>query len=164
MITQTEVLRLFSYRDGKLFWRVKIARKIVVGNEAGTFRQSDGYRQIMVNGTTYRTHRLVFLYHHGFMPDLVDHIDRDPTNNHIENLREASKSENTCNSKLRRDNTSGVKGVAWDKAKRKWVAKLYANNRCVNLGRFAIFDDAVRAITNAYSKHHGNFVGERFTS
>lgn len=164
MLTQAEVKRLFNYHDGKLFWRTKTARKIVVGAEAGTFRRTDKYRQIMLAGTIYRTHRLVFLYHHGFMPELIDHIDRDPTNNKIENLREASRSENSCNSKIRCDNTSGVKGVVWDKSKRKWAARLYVGNKCVNLGRFVNFDDAVQAITIASNVHHGNFAGERFAS
>ena len=156
-ITQQQIQELLLYDKGKLYWRIKWARKINIGDEAGTLRKTDGYRQIMINGQTYRTHRLVYLYHTGTMPAILDHINRDVSDNRVENLREATQAENAYNCKLRVDNTSGVKGVTWDKAKRKWVARLYANARVINLGRFATFDEAVNIVNLTRNAQHGHF-------
>ena len=159
-LTQAQVREMFSYADGKLYWRKKISQKTVVGNEAGTFRKTDGYRQIMIYRRVYRTHRLVHLYHHGWTPEIIDHINQNPTDNRIENLRSATRAENAYNCKLRPDNTSGVKGVTWCKNKRKWVARLYANRRCVNLGRFANMQDAIAIVMAARTQYHGAFASE----
>jgi HNH endonuclease/AP2 domain len=159
-LTQAQVLEMFSYADGKLLWRKKTSRKTVVGNEAGTVRKKDGYRQVMIDYRTYRTHRLVYLYHYGWMPEIIDHINQNPTDNRIENLRSATRTENAYNCKLRPDNTSGVKGVTWCKNKRKWVARLYADRRCVNLGRFADMQDAIAAVMAARTQYHGAFASE----
>jgi hypothetical protein len=159
-LTQSQVLEMFSYENGKLFWRKKTSRKTVVGNEAGTVRKNDGYRQIMIDYCTYRTHRLVYMYHHGFMPEIIDHINQNPADNRIENLRIANRAENAQNCKLRPDNTSGVKGVTWCKNKRKWSARLYADSRCVNLGRFAKMQDAVAVVMAARIQFHGAFASE----
>ena len=118
-LTQAQVREMFFYADGKLFWRKKTSRKTVVGNEAGTLCKNDGYRQIMINRRIYGTHRLVHLYHHGWIPEITDHINQNPTDNRIENLRNATRVENAYNCKLRSDNTSGVKGVTWCKNKQR---------------------------------------------
>ena len=154
------MLEMFSYADGKLLWRKKTSRKTVVGNEAGTFRRNDGYRQIMIDRKIYRTHRLIFLYHHGWIPEIIDHVNQDPTDNRIENLRSATRIENAYNCVMRPDNTSGTKGVIWCKNKRKWVARLYADRRCVNLGRFANMQDAINAVMAARIQYHGVFASE----
>lgn len=159
-LTQAQVLEMFSYADGKLYWRKKTSRKTVVGNEAGTARKTDGYRQVMIGYRTYRSHRLIYLYHHGWMPEIIDHINQNPTDNRIENLRSATRAENAYNCKLRPDNTSGVKGVTWCKNKRKWVARLYANKQCVNLGRFTDMQDAIAAVVAARTQYHGAFASE----
>ena len=159
-LTQTQVCEMFSYIDGKLYWRKKTSKKTVVGKEAGTIRKNDAYRQIMVNYCTYRTHRLVYLYHYGWMPEIVDHINQNPIDNRIENLRCATRAENAYNAKLRPDNTSGVKGVTWCKNKCKWVARLYADKKCVNLGRFKNIQDAIFAVTAARNQYHGVFASD----
>ena len=158
--TQTQIQDLLRYENGKLYWRKKVSRKINAGDEAGTFRKTDGYRQIMIASQTYRTHRLVYLYHFGYMPEILDHVNQNPTDNRIENLRPATRAENAYNSKLRPDNTSGVKGVTWDKCKKKWVARVYANKTCVNLGRFVEMSDAILAVKAARRQYHGVFASE----
>lgn len=98
MITQDEVRRLFDYdpTDGALRWKVsrqRIVRGAVAGSDNG-----DGYIQICVNGHRYLAHRLVWLFHHGSWPTHeIDHINRNRTDNRIENLRDLPRSENVKN-------------------------------------------------------------------
>ena len=159
-LTQIQVREMFSYDNGKLYWRKKTAKKIVVGMEAGTFRHNDGYRQIMIDCKVYRTHRLIFLYHHGWTPEIIDHVNQDPTDNRVENLRSATRVENAYNCAMRPDNTSGTKGVTWCKNKRKWVARVYVDRTCINLGRFADKEEAVRIVKAARIQYHGAFASE----
>jgi hypothetical protein len=156
-LTQDEARRVFTYVDGKLYWRIAVSRKTVAGREAGTLRTTDGYRQVILRGKTYRTHRVIFAYHHGYTPALIDHIDGDVANNRVENLREATRHENAYNSRVRPDNTSGTRGVTYDRAKRKWVVRLHVAGKCLNLGRFADQELADLVAHEARDKYHGAF-------
>lgn len=73
----------------------------------------NGYLTYHVSGTIYYVHRTMWEQAHGPIPDgyEVDHIDRDRANNDLSNLRLASKSDNRCNTGVRADSTSGIKGV-----------------------------------------------------
>jgi len=156
-LTQQHLKELLHYEDGKLYWKTKQSRKTVIGDEAGTLRKTDGYRQIMIYRKVYRTHRLIYLYHRGYMPAKIDHIDSNPFNNTIENLRPATTSQNACNTGFRPDNTSGAKGVTWDKNKNRWLVRVYTNGRCLNLGRFKDFELADLVATEARVKYHKEF-------
>lgn len=96
-LTQDLLKELFSYRDGDLYWK-KSRSGIKIGCSAGTI-DDRGYRVIKINGKSYKGHRLMFLYHHGYLPEFLDHVDGDPLNNDIDNLREATKQENGRNRK-----------------------------------------------------------------
>ena len=103
-----------------------------------------GYTSIMISGKNYRAHRLAWLYVYGYLPEHeIDHIDRDKSNNKIDNLRHVSCSCNKRNVGLRQDNTSGIKGVYWDKQSDKWRAQITANNKQHHLGLFTDFTEAV---------------------
>ena len=78
-------------------------------------------------------------------------------NNSIENLRDATKAENAWNSKLHKNNTSGVKGVSWNKQTKKWKAEIRANGYSSFLGRFNTLDDAKIAIEKARKNLHQEF-------
>lgn len=69
-------------------------------------------------------HHLVFIYHHEHLPKQLDHIDRNPLNNRIENLRAADDSQQEANKSLRADNKSGFRGVFWNSQKKKWHSKI----------------------------------------
>ena len=134
MLTQEEVQRHMGYEDGKLFWRISPNNRAPVGAEVGTLR-SDGYRQVKFRGTRYLTHRLIVLYHHGYLPEnQIDHINRVRDDNRIENLREVTRSCNMRNSGLQTNNTSGIKGVCWDKRRKKWYARIKVKSKKRNLG------------------------------
>ena len=105
---------LFEYRDGELYWKVNRYRVKSLGKLAGWI-ENTGYRRVLIDGKKYQIHRLVYMMHYGFMPKTIDHLDGNRLNNKIENLRPATIEENCRNSIKRTNNTSGVKGVFWNK-------------------------------------------------
>jgi hypothetical protein len=113
-----------------------------------------GYEVIRVLGKIYYAHRLAWLYVYGEWPDgIIDHIDRDPLNNRIQNLRVATAAENTMNSKLRSTNKSGVRGVYYEKQTRKWRAAIKISGQSIKLGRYEELEDAAEARRTAEKKY-----------
>lgn len=110
-----------------------------------------GYRSVRLDGEVFAEHRLVWLWHTGDDPgDLqVDHIDRDSSNNHIDNLRLADYQDN-----LR--NTASV-GVGWHTAARKWRAYICVDHKDIHLGLYVELEDAVRARLQAEIHHFGEW-------
>lgn len=143
MITQSLVRELFDYQGGNLIWKVKKSGIRNNGN-AGHLTKI-GYVTVQINGRAYRAHRVIFLWHHGYLPNEIDHINRIKNDNSIENLREVSHSENCMNRKLRTDSSSGFAGVYWDNRLNKWRARITINKNRKSLGIFQSFDDAVAA-------------------
>jgi hypothetical protein len=136
-LTQQEVCRLFEYRDGELFWKELVTTK--TGKRIGTvagYIHPLGYRIISVHGHQYKAHRLVFLYHHGYIPEFIDHANGIKDDNRIENLREATKSENNRNIGTPRHNTSGIKGVSKMPRLETWRARLSINGKLFQAGGF----------------------------
>ena len=87
---------------------------------------------------------------------VVDHADRDILNNRRKNLRETTKQMNEYNEKpIRKNNTSGYKGVTYDKFNKKWMAQIMYNGKSIKLGRFKNKKDAVIARLNAEVKYCG---------
>jgi len=143
MLTQERVKELFRYEDGNLIRRVRTSNCVNIGDVAGCVNGL-GYLRTMVDGKRYFNHRLVFLFHYGYTPEnQVDHIDRNRTNNKINNLREVSNSCNVRNSKQPRNNTSGIKGVSWFKRAKKWIAYIEAGGSRKHLGRFTDLTEAI---------------------
>jgi len=127
------------YCEGRLHWNWQ-------GTEHGAgWVSPSGYTHIRLKGKLYLEHRLIYLLFHKHLPALIDHIDRDPTNNRIENLREACKKVNAINSGLPTNNKSGVKGVSWHKAGSKWTAQIKNDGVKIHLGSYERLQDAVEA-------------------
>jgi hypothetical protein len=119
----------------------------------------DGYPRINLgrcNGMV-SVHRLVFYIIHGYIPELVDHIDGNILNNRADNLRAATRLQNSINSKTPKTNTSGRKGVYSQKGTGKWIARIRANNRVFHLGTFITFEEAAQARAAAEEKYHGEY-------
>lgn len=89
--------------------------------------------------------------------EFVDHIDTNPLNNMRENLRLATRVQNGQNREMQRNNTSGYKGVSWDKYNRRWMAQIRANGVSMSLGSFKDPLKAARAYNEAALKYHGEF-------
>lgn len=147
-------MSLFYYNpNGWLEWKSSHASRIKLNERAGcTFK--GGYRRIFVNGKSHAEHRLVWLYHYGKMPEKdLDHINRNPSDNRIENLRECTDKENQQNTNIQKNNTSGYKGVGWYKNYNKWCAKIKVNGKYINLGYFEDKEDAIKARKQAENKY-----------
>lgn len=156
MITQQRLHELFDYRDGHLYWKVARTRGVQPGDQAGS-RNGCGYIAIGISGKKHLAHRLIFLWHYGFCPKYIDHIDRNRANNQISNLRAATSSENQANVVFNSRNTSGIMGVAWEKRKKRWKAQLRVKGKCMQLGLFLNIEDARLAYNSAKQKYFGAF-------
>lgn len=86
-----------------------------------------------------------------------DHIDRVKVNCRRSNLRPATTSQNAHNMSKMKHNTSGYKGVTWDKARSKWAAKIACKGVHYNLGRFSSREEAHAAYRQAAHRLHGEF-------
>lgn len=149
------VKELFEYRDGALYWLTKSRW----GKRAGTVNGS-GRRQVCIAGTLYMEHRIIFLWHHGYLPSEVDHADGNPLNNRIENLRPATHSQNNMNTGVRKDNTSGEKGVSWVPSRQQYAVYCFKDGKKL-YGSPAYTSDyavAVQSVRQLREEHHGMFV------
>ena len=154
-ITKEYLHSLFAYSDGKLYWKSP-KQAIQVGDEAGCVRRS-GYVIITINQKSYQAHRLIYLMHYGDTPKMVDHIDNNPRNNRIENLRAATTHTNQYNTKLSERNTSGVKNVCWHKGKHRWMVKIKANGTFHYLGYYKDLESAKLKASEARQLLHKEF-------
>jgi len=127
------------------------------GKQAGSICISHGYRYVEINGCAYATHRIIFEMFHGYLPKFVDHIDGNRSNNKIDNLRECTLSQNQYNSKIPKNNKSGIKGVYFDKIHNTWKAKINVSDKCINIGSFKTKEEAGKARIDAANKYHGEF-------
>jgi hypothetical protein len=125
---------------GKLYWK-RTRSPINAGDEAEHCDKT-GYRRICIDKKMYLAHRIIFLMVYGRWPiGVCDHIDRNPRNNCPNNIREASLGDNVINSKIRRDNSYGSKGLYLDPRNNKWTAR----KRGKHLGSFINKAEAIEA-------------------
>lgn len=157
-VTQEGLKKVFLYKEGKLYRRNKAGDL----HEAGGVNKS-GYVHVRFLGPVYLAHRLIWCYVYGTMPiGEIDHIDHDKANNHIENLREVTRSEQMQNASQSKVNTSGVTGVSWCKWHKKYSVYIGAgvSHKMIRLGYFESFEEAVAArkaseIAIGYHENHG---------
>lgn len=154
--TKEQLHQLFEYKDGDLYWKISRNNNIKVGQVAGMLRP-DGYKRVNINKKNYYLHRLIFIYHNGFITDEIDHIDNNKLNNRIENLRVATRIQNMLNCKINSRNTTGIKGITFDKEKSKFRPYLSVNKKRMYLGCFDSLDDANTELQKARIKYHGSF-------
>jgi hypothetical protein len=141
---------LFKYRHN-----FNVMKK---GDIAGR-QNTNGHVQISINNRRYMAHNLAWLYMTGEYPAnfIIDHEDRNYSNNKWSNLRKADNSLNQGNSEIRNDNTSGIKGVHWCKTKRRWIAQISKNGKRLHLGYFASIEEANKAYKEAANLYFGKF-------
>jgi hypothetical protein len=126
-------------------------------------RSPRGYVRIALLGAEYYAHRIAWAIHYGEWPrGEIDHVNHDPSDNRISNLREVSRTDNCKNQSMSSLNTSGVTGVCWDSRKKRWISHITVNNYRHRLGLFVQFDAAVKARRDAeklygFHPNHGAF-------
>lgn len=155
---QEDIFNVFEYNreTGVLTRKFKGGSVRAVGAKA-----RNHYIRVSVNGREYPAHRLIWLLVHGEFPaKFIDHINGDRQDNRLCNLRLASDAENKRNVGPRSHNTSGIKGVSWDRQNHKWFAGATINGRSINLGRYTSKEDAGAAYERFAREHHGAFYRE----
>lgn len=160
-VTHKQLKRLLRYdsKTGIFYWRVLTRGGGKLGQRAGCV--SAGYVKIKLNSKTYPAHRLARFYKKGVWPTReVDHRDVTGTNNAWTNLRAATRRQNARNTKVRRDNVVGYKGVSKHKA--KFIARACCKGKRVYLGIFDTAILAAQAYDIAVQKYHGNFARPNF--
>lgn len=148
---------IFEYKNGNLYWKARPALCLKVGSIAGTVKIHDKYKRVQVARKNLLQHRVIFFMHHGYLPDLIDHIDGNCLNNRIENLREATRSQNSMNKKIPSTNKSGFKNVCWDKNHKKWMVNLRVNQKNLRIGVFDDLELAGLVAEEARDKYHKGF-------
>jgi hypothetical protein len=161
MITQFELKQIFEYKNGNLYWKIKISNKNNIGQKAGSINPQ-GYNRIRINGKYYAAHRLIFLFHHGYLGECIDHIDGNPLNNNIENLRIATKSQNCQNAKLSIRSASKVKGVSWSEKSKKWQVTFGINGKTKYFGCYFDKDVARFVAETMRYKYHKEFANHGY--
>lgn len=153
-----EALRLAIEYDPLtgLFRRIKRHSSCPTGWYAGT-KATHGHLRLQINGKSYMAHRLAWVLTHGEWPIGIDHINGNPSDNRIANLRIATVAQNQHNQKRRIDNKSGLKGVHWHKDSGKWKAEIKFNGQRRSLGYFNDPKEAYAAYCAAASELHGQF-------
>lgn len=162
MITQSQIKRLFHYdpETGVFTRKVSTAKCVKIGDIAGC-DNGRGYLRIKIDGKSYMSHRLAFIYMLGRLPHgETDHINHDKHDNRWGNLRECSRQENLRNSPIGNSNKTGYIGVHYHKKQKKYCAAIRTGSSRVNIGSFDSPSDASEAyrkeaVRLGYHENHG---------
>lgn len=157
-VTHEQLISPVYYEEiSGLFFRSSSKGGVSVGSLAGGLH-ANGYLMMNIAKRKVLAHRMTWLWCYGWLPECeIDHINGNKLDNRISNLRLASRCENQMNVPITSANTSGIKGVCYNKSAGKWQAQIQANNKRFYLGLFSSKDDAALAYLSAEKKLHGDF-------
>lgn len=156
-LTQERLKELLHYEpESGIFTRLKTAGRYVAGAIAGSM-DDEGYLRISIDGKHYRSARLACLYMTGEMPIEADHINRIRHDDRWENIRQADRRQNAANRKLQRNNTSGFKGISWDKRRNLWGVNATIDGKLRWFGYFDDIELAGLVSSEVRSKIYGEF-------
>ena len=153
------ILRWKACQAMSLAWNRRWSGKV-----AGAYKMQNGSHKkagVMIkhNGRTLSAHRIIWEMIKGSIPEgfEIDHIDRDPWNNRVSNLRLATPSQNGCNKTMQSNNTTGYKGVS--RFNHKWYrATISFNKKQRTIGYYDTPEKAYEAYCMAAKELHGEFV------
>ncbi len=154
-MTHEELKTLFVYEPHGMLRRIG-GRKPYPWRRAGF---QGRYRLTTIGGVSYYLHRLIWQYHHGAVPSVVDHANGDAADNRIENLRECTPAQNQYNGPRKVNNRSGAKGVVrhLNCVSRPWQAKIVVGGKVRSLGYYATVPEAAQAYAVAARQVAGIF-------
>lgn len=152
---------------GSFFWRkregdtkdIKIWNKRFADKPTGYNSNMHGFLcvTLCVDSKAYRAHRLAWAYVYGYWPEKeIDHVNLDPRDNRISNLREADRAQNECNKRVRADNKLGIKGVHYDKIRGKYFMQIKYKGKSIKK-RFLTLESAKKAYKELALEMHGEF-------
>ena len=150
---------LFPTKRAAAVWNAKYAGKPALNCDDGK-----GYRHGRINRKHTFAHRAAWLLYYGVpAPERIDHINGDPADNRISNLRAVSNVENGRNAKQSKSNKSGVTGVFYVQRRNKYIAYISGPSGRENLGSFDRKEDAVAArqlaeVKHGYHHNHGRIL------
>lgn len=159
MVTQDELKDLMHYdpETGVFTWKTASSARVTAGQIAGS-KNEQGYICIRIRRRAYKAHRLAVLYMTGAFPVAqTDHVNGTKCDNRWVNLRPATDAQNKMNVGLKSTNTSGFKGVSWDKANKNWRPQCRTGGLRHNLGRFSTAEAAAVSLAEFWRIHHGEF-------
>jgi len=159
MITQKLLKEIFKYENGNLI-RNYDSGGSKAGTAAGwvnTVTRGKKYIRISVKRNHIYLHQAIFLYHHGYLPKYIDHIDGDGTNNRIENLRETTQSQNLMNVPGRKGTKSGIKNVYWHAKLKKWTVQVKVGDKGKHFGLYDDIELAELVAIEVRNKYHKQF-------
>lgn len=158
-----DIKKSFSYDEvtGEVTWLTDRRSKKMRGMVAGCLDGS-GRRVIKYKGKVYKAHRIAWLLHYGEWPSgFIDHINRDPSDNRISNLRVTDHSGNAMNRGVSSNNTSGYKGVYQTRSgtggPSSWRAVVYKDGELAHISHHKTAEDAYRAYLDNARNIHGEF-------
>lgn len=132
--SQEELRELFDYKEGELFWKVSPANRVKVGDKAGIVNKN-GYVVLSIKNRLYHAHRVIWKMFKGVDPsDNIDHINRNKSDNRIENLRELSNHHNALN--------NSAKGYTYLTDRGKYQAQIRVAGKRITLGYFDTPEEA----------------------
>ena len=156
-MTQDEIRAMFEYEPATGLLRRKVGgRKPYPWHGAGKDRR---YLVHCRGARSIYLHQAVWLYHHGYVPAMLDHGNGDTRDNRIENLRECTNAQNQYNVPRKSNNTHGHKGVVFHRAcrSRPWQAKIVVSGKVISLGYHATKEEAAAAYAAGAAKYAGEF-------
>ena len=133
---------------GNAYWKSHPSKhhQRFIGSKAG-YVNPKGYRVIKFKGRLHGLHRVIFYYVNGWLPNELDHKDRNPSNNSISNIRPTTTMLNTRNRKLTKGSKSGKIGVTYELG--KWRARIMVNKKDKSLGTYKTCGEAIQARVKA---------------
>lgn len=156
-LTQARLKELFCYDEQTGHFMSLKRRGRVPAGYVSRARDGKGRVSISIDNYEYRVHRLAWFYTFGRWPKEIDHINGDPSDNRLCNLREATRLQQMANLKKPITNKSGKKGVSWHKKGRKWQVHIKVNGVNLYLGLFEDLEAAHAAYRNAAIENNGEY-------
>lgn len=151
---------------GILRWKIdvytgKSKKRLQVkkGDIAGSFCKADGRWKISFQGKSYNRARIMWILYNGTIPSGmdIDHINRNYSDDMIENLRCATKTQNQYNRGIKSNNSSGYIGVHWCETYKKWKAQISINGKKKSLGYYTTPQQASSVYNEIAKSLHGRF-------
>ena len=162
----------FREENGRLYWKERPVGHFpsvgdwkrwhtrFAGKEAGhlSVRKLGGNRWLVrLSGISMLRYTIIWAMYKDAWPDELDHENRNSLDDQIGNLRLADQSQNMANSRKRKNNASGYKGVRWHKRARRWCAQITVNYQQIHLGYFDTPEEAYAVYCDAAVQYFGQF-------